>query len=209
MLLWSTGFIGARLGMPHAEPMTFLALRFGITAVCLAVGAVLWRAPWTARIGDWGHLAVAGLLMHGLYLGGVFIAIRLGLEAGLSALIVSLQPLLVAAAAPFILAERIGWQRWCGLGLGMLGAGLVLSGKLGAGAGFWAVAALLGITIGTLYRGPHRRRPARALAGSATTATVIATATSKGSVRRAARWLTTCYRSEARRCWSVEARSGG
>lgn len=159
MLLWSTGFIGARLGMPHAEPMTFLALRFGITAACLAVGAVVWGAPWPARVGDWGHLAVAGLLMHGIYLGGVFVAIRLGLEAGLSALIVSLQPLLVAAAAPFILAERIGWQRWCGLALGMLGAGLVLSGKLGAGAGFWAVAAcvaaLLGITVGTLYQKRH------------------------------------------------------
>ena len=159
MLLWSTGFIGARLGMPHAEPMTFLALRFGITAVCLAVGAVLWRAPWPARIGDWGHLAVAGLLMHGIYLGGVFVAIRLGLEAGLSALIVSLQPLLVAAAAPFILAETIGWRRWLGLGLGMLGAALVLSGKLGHGAAFLAVfacvVALLGITIGTLYQKRH------------------------------------------------------
>jgi len=156
VLLWSTGFIGARLGMPHAEPMTFLALRFLITASCLAIAAVLWRAVWPTRARDWGHLALAGLLMHGVYLGGVFVAIRLGLEAGLSALIVSLQPLLVAAAAPFILAERIGPRRWLGLGLGMLGAALVLSGKLGHGGGFWAVAAcvvaLLGITIGTLYQ---------------------------------------------------------
>ena len=134
VLLWSTGFIGARLGMPHAEPMTFLALRFALTAACLAVVAAAWRAPWPPRPRDWGHLALAGLLMHGVYLGGVFVAIRLGLEAGLSALIVSLQPLLVAAAAPFLLAERIGTRRWLGLGLGMLGAGLVLSGKLGHGA---------------------------------------------------------------------------
>ncbi|MGD9507347.1 MAG: DMT family transporter [Geminicoccaceae bacterium] len=156
MLLWSTGFIGARLGMPYAEPMTFLSLRFLITAVCLAMIAGLWRATWPNRPVDWGHLAVAGLLMHGVYLGGVFVAIRLGLEAGLSALIVSLQPLLVAAAAPFILSEKIGWRRWLGLAFGMLGAGLVLSSKLGHGADFVAVAAcvmaLLGITIGTLYQ---------------------------------------------------------
>ena len=159
VLLWSTGFLGARLGLPYAEPMTFLALRFAITAACLAVLAILWRAQWPARARDWGHLALAGLLMHGVYLGGVFVAIRLGLEAGLSALIVSLQPLLVAAVAPFVLDERIGLHRWIGLGLGMLGAGLVLSGKLGHGGGFWAVAACVaalgGITVGTLYQKRH------------------------------------------------------
>ena len=157
VLLWSTGFIGARLGMPHAEPMTFLALRFALTAACLMAGALLWRAAWPSRPAEWGHLAVAGLLMHGVYLGGVFVAIRLGLEAGLSALIVSLQPLLVAAAAPFLLAERVGARRWLGLGLGLLGVSLVLGGKLGHGAAsFWAVAACLGalggITVGTLYQ---------------------------------------------------------
>ena len=157
VLLWSTGFIGARLGMPHAEPMTFLALRFALTAACLMAGALLWRAAWPSRPAEWGHLAVAGLLMHGVYLGGVFVAIRLGLEAGLSALIVSLQPLLVAAAAPFLLAERVGARRWLGLGLGLLGVSLVLGGKLGHGAAsFWAVAACLGalggITAGTLYQ---------------------------------------------------------
>jgi drug/metabolite transporter (DMT)-like permease len=157
VLLWSTGFIGARLGMPHAEPMTFLSLRFALTAGCLAAVAAVWRAPWPGRAAEWGHLAMAGLLMHGAYLGGVFVAIRLGLEAGLSALIVSLQPLLVAAAAPFLLRERVSARRWLGLGLGLLGVTLVLSGKLGQGAaGFWPVAACLGalagITIGTLYQ---------------------------------------------------------
>ena len=129
----------------------------------LAVAALVWRAPWPRRPADWGHLALAGLLMHGVYLGGVFVAIRLGLEAGLSALIVSLQPLLVAAAAPFLLAERIGARRWLGLGLGMLGVGLVLSGKLGHGGGdpgrSWpASVALAGITVGTLYQKRHLRR---------------------------------------------------
>jgi drug/metabolite transporter (DMT)-like permease len=156
VVLWSTGFIGARLGMPHAEPMTFLALRFALTAVCLAALAAFWQAPWPPRPRDWGHLAVAGLLMHGIYLGGVFVAIRLGLEAGLSALIVSTQPLLVAAAAPFLLAEQVTLRRWLGLGLGLVGVTLVLAGKLGQGGGFWAVAAcvtaLAGITAGTLYQ---------------------------------------------------------
>jgi drug/metabolite transporter (DMT)-like permease len=157
VLLWSTGFIGARLGMPHAEPMTFLTLRFALTAACLVVAALAWRAPWPRCLAQWGHLALAGLLMHGVYLGGVFVAIRLGLEAGLSALIVSLQPLLVAAAAPFLLAERVGGRRWLGLGLGLLGVTLVLGGKLGHGAAsFWAMVACLGalggITAGTLYQ---------------------------------------------------------
>jgi drug/metabolite transporter (DMT)-like permease len=107
VLLWSTGFVGARLGMPHAEPMTFLALRFALTAALLGLAALLLRAAWPPRPADWGHLAVAGLLMHGVYLGGVFVAIRLGLEAGLSALIVSLQPLLVAATARVFLGERV------------------------------------------------------------------------------------------------------
>ena len=156
VLLWSTGFIGARLGMPHAEPMTFLAIRFALTAAILLVVALLLRVPWPARASAWGHLAVAGLLMHGVYLGGVFVAIRLGLEAGLSALIVSTQPLLVAAAAPFLLAEPVGARRWLGLALGLVGVSLVLSGKLGGSGGGMAVmacvAALVGITVGTLYQ---------------------------------------------------------
>jgi drug/metabolite transporter (DMT)-like permease len=157
VLLWSTGFIGARLGMPHAEPMTFLSLRFALTAAVLALAALVWRAPWPRRPTEWGHLAAAGLLMHGVYLGGVFVAIRLGLEAGLSALIVGLQPLLVAAAAPLVLAERVSTRTWLGLALGLAGVALVLARKLGLGSGdalaaLACLAALAGITIGTLYQ---------------------------------------------------------
>jgi drug/metabolite transporter (DMT)-like permease len=157
VLLWSTGFIGARLGMPHAEPMTFLTLRFALTAALLAGAAALLRAPWPRRPADWGHLSVAGLLMHGVYLGGVFVAIRLGLEAGLSALIVSLQPLLVAASAGLLLGERVGPRAWLGLGLGLCGVALVLGRKLGlsgtqALGALTCVAALAGITVGTLYQ---------------------------------------------------------
>jgi drug/metabolite transporter (DMT)-like permease len=157
VVLWSTGFIGARFGMPHAEPLTFLSLRFALTAALLAIAAAAWRAPWPRRPSDWGHLAVSGFLMHGVYLGGVFVAIRLGLEAGLSALIVCLQPLLVAAAAPLLLRERVGPVTWLGLGLGLLGVTLVLARKLGIGSGqviaaLACVAALAGITVGTLYQ---------------------------------------------------------
>lgn len=157
VLLWSTGFIGARLGMPHAEPMTFLALRFALTAALLGLAALVWRAPWPRRPADWGHLAVSGLLMHGVYLGGVFVAIRMGLEAGLSALIVCLQPLLVAATAPLLLRERVGPRSWIGLALGLLGVTLVLARKLGTGTGeagavAACVLALAGITIGTVYQ---------------------------------------------------------
>ncbi len=157
MVLWSTGFIGTRLGMPHAEPMTFLALRFALTALLLGLTALLWRAPWPRGPADWGHLAISGCLMHGVYLGGVFVAIRLGLEAGLSALIVCLQPLLVAAAAPLFLHERVGPRGWIGLALGLLGVTLVLGRKLGMGSGEAAavsacVLALGGITVGTLYQ---------------------------------------------------------
>ena len=93
--------------------------------------------------------------MHGVYLGGVFVAIRLGLEAGLSALIVSLQPLLVAAAAPFVLAERVSLRRWLGLGLGLLGVVLVLAGKLGHGT------AALGASppVSAALARHHRRHP--------------------------------------------------
>jgi drug/metabolite transporter (DMT)-like permease len=157
VVLWSTGFIGARYGMPHAEPMTFLAIRFALTAAILGPIALLGRAPWPRRGRDLLHLAVAGLLVHAAYLGGVFVAIRLGLEAGLSAMIVSLQPLLVAASAPFLLGERVGRTTWAGLALGLLGVVLVLARKLGLGSDDgWAVlaclGALAGITAGTLYQ---------------------------------------------------------
>ena len=91
--LWSTGFIGARLGMPHTEPLTFLFVRY--LAVLAIMGALAWftHAPWPAHRRDWWHIGVAGLMLHAGYLGGVFVSISLGLPAGGAALVVSLQPL--------------------------------------------------------------------------------------------------------------------
>lgn len=157
VLLWSTGFIGAKLGLPYAEPMTFLVLRFAAVTVMLCLFAALTAAPWPQ---DWrmaGHIAVAGLLLHGVYLGGVFASIFHGVPAGISALIVGIQPLLVAAAAGPVLGERVTARQWLGLGLGLGGVVLVVWTKLDIGVGTaWGYAlsgiALVGITIGTLYQ---------------------------------------------------------
>jgi drug/metabolite transporter (DMT)-like permease len=157
VLLWSTGFIGARLGLPHAGPLTFLALRYGLAAALLVLVAIVSRAPWPTRLTDIGHFAVAGLLVHGVYLGGVFLGISMGVEAGVSALIVGLQPLLTAAFAGILLGERVIPRQWLGLALGLFGVALVLAGKIGQTPGsllgsIACVAALVGITAGTLYQ---------------------------------------------------------
>lgn len=157
VLLWSTGFIGARLGLPHAEPLTFLALRYALAASLLVLVALAMKAPWPRTWREVGHYAVAGILVHGLYLGGVFVAIGLGVEAGVSALIVGLQPLLTAALAGTLLGEQVSRRQWLGLVLGLGGVGLVLAGKLGHGTGtllgsLACIVALFGITAGTLYQ---------------------------------------------------------
>ena len=157
VLLWSTGFIGAKLGTPHAEPLTFLALRFAVVGVLLGSICVLARAPWPRSAREYGHLAVAGLLVQAGYLGGVFTAIHLGLSAGAAALIVGLQPLVTACVAGPVLGERIGRLQWLGFALGLAGVVLVLgpdanaTGATPASLGF-ACVALLSITAGTVYQ---------------------------------------------------------
>jgi drug/metabolite transporter (DMT)-like permease len=160
VVLWSTGFIGAKLGLPYAGPLTFLALRFWLAAVLLTLLALATRAPWPRRKVEVRHYAVAGLLVHALYLGGVFVGISLGVEAGVSAMIVSVQSFLVAALAGLVLGERVAPRQWAGLGLGLLGVVLILARKLGHGLGdalgaLACVAALLGMTAGTLYQKRH------------------------------------------------------
>lgn len=157
VLLWSTGFIGAKLGLPYAEPMTFLAVRFAIASGLLLLIVLLWRAPWPRSWAQAGHIAVAGLLLHGLYLGSVFAAIALGVEAGVAALIVSLQPLLVAAAAAPLLGERTTRLQWLGLAIGILGVALVVWRKLGLGLGTplgmgLTIVGLFGLAAATLYQ---------------------------------------------------------
>jgi drug/metabolite transporter (DMT)-like permease len=157
VLLWSTGFIGAKFGLPHAEPMTFLAVRMVIVTGLLGTVALVMRAPWPATPAMVGHIAVAGLLVHGVYLGGVFAAIASGLPAGTSALIVGLQPILTAVLVGPLLGERLGRRQWAGLVLGFVGVVLVVWEKAalrdGMGPGLaLSTLALLGITAGTLYQ---------------------------------------------------------
>lgn len=165
VLLWSTGFIGAKLGLPYAEPFTFLALRFALAATLLGALALALRTPWPTNPTAFAHCAAVGLLLHGCYLGGVFSAIHLGMSAGLSALIVGLQPLLTAILGQRLLHEPVAPRQWFGLLLGLAGVGLVLGAPLLRGGplavslpAFGAVTiALVGGTLGTLYQRQYGR----------------------------------------------------
>ncbi len=159
VLLWATGFIGAKLGLPYAPPLKFLLWRFAVVIVLMTAIALASRALWPRGVQLW-HVAVAGLLLQAGYLAGVFISLDLGMPAGVSALVVGLQPILTAvfvASTRSSLRERIGPRQWAGFVLGFGGVGLVVSNKLGAGVFGWpafvsVVIALLSITAGTLYQ---------------------------------------------------------
>lgn len=158
--LWSTGFVGAKFGLPDAEPLTFLTLRYAIVLVLM--GALAWymRAPWPRAGREWLHIGVSGVLIHGVYLGGVFIAIGHGLPAGVTAIVVGLQPVLTALGAGLLLGERVRPTQWAGLALGFVGVALVVAHKVvGSTSGGMVVSmllpafiALLAITAGTLYQ---------------------------------------------------------
>lgn len=156
VVLWASGFIGAKFGLPYAEPMTFLSIRMAVALLLLGAVIVITRPTWPG-VGGAMHSAVTGLLMHGLYLGGVFVSIHQHLPAGLTALIVGLQPVLTSTLANRWLGERVIVRQWIGLVLGAVGIYLVVHGKTAAGDTSvlaWAASAvaLTGITIGTLYQ---------------------------------------------------------
>ena len=156
VLIWSTGFIVARYGMPYAPPMKFLAVRYALSVACFVVWALCARVSWPRLPRQWLHLAVTGVLMHGGYLGGVWTAVKLGMGAGMAALLVSLQPVLTA----IWLSSRgshVTRAQWAGLSLGLLGLVMVVWAKLGQGEVnaanlACAIVALLAITAGTLYQ---------------------------------------------------------
>ncbi len=155
VLLWSTGFIGAKLGLPYAEPMTFLLLRFVAAAALILPVVLLMRASWPGSLREVAHIAVAGLLIHAAYLSGVYISIAGGTPAGIVALITSLQPILTAVAAGPLLAERVSRRQWSGLWLGLIGVAMVVVDKLvpsGVGSVGFAVFALVSLSAGTLYQ---------------------------------------------------------
>lgn len=167
VLIWSTGFVVARFGMPHGGPMAFLSWRYGFSILVFGLWVAWTRAVWPRQRAQWWHLAVTGVLIHAGYLGGVWAAVKGGLGAGLAALIVGLQPMLTAlwlsarghdgqhphrGAGP-----AVGRQQWLGLCLGLAGLVLVVADKLRLGEARpltvgLAVLALASITIGTLYQ---------------------------------------------------------
>ena len=157
VLIWSTGFIVARYGMPNSPPFTFLLWRYIFSILCFVLWVKWARVPWPQGRAQWGHLAITGVLMHAGYLGGVWAAVKVGMGAGLTALIVGLQPVLTA----IWLSARGGHvsrRQWQGLALGFVGLAMVVSRKLEGGVEVtpWSltmiVMALVSITTGTLYQ---------------------------------------------------------
>ena len=163
VLIWSTGFIVARYGMPHAPPITFLTIRYALSLMCFGVWIALARAEWPKTRAQWLHLCVSGVLMHAGYLGGVWAAVKAGMGAGTVALLVGLQPVLTAvwlSQTQQSEGARTSRRQWLGLLLGLIGLVLVVWRKLGVGElSAWnlslAALALLSITAGTLYQKRH------------------------------------------------------
>ncbi len=155
--LYGAGFVGARLGLPHAEPFVFLALRFAIAAAILGVIAMLMGNAWPRRPEQWRPIVMAGLLTVGVFSVGVFYSIAGGVSPAVSALIIALHPLLVAVAAPVWLGERVAGRQWLGLLLGLGGVFLVVRHGLALEPGLgWPLAfsfiGLLGLSAGNLYQ---------------------------------------------------------
>lgn len=193
VVLWSSGHITSKLGLPFIEPFKFLSIRFALSALLLGAIALAVRAPWPRERGQLGHILVAGLLMHAAYLGGVFVSIHLGLAAGALAVITGIQPILTGVAVGPVFGERVSGRQWLGLVLGFVGVGLVMWEKARiegtTGAAFIAAAlCLTAITIGTLYQkrfcGDHDIRSMNAiqLGASAVVCTVVSLFFETGTV---------------------------
>ena len=163
VLIWSTGFVVAKYGLPYAPPLTFLSIRYVLSLLCFLVWIALARVSWPRGQQQWLHLAVSGVLIHAGYLGGVWMAIKLGMGSGLASLMVGLQPVLTALWVSSVAsadhgAEKVTQRQWLGLALGLGGLVLVVSRKFGSTQEVTALTlvaitvALLSITAGTLYQ---------------------------------------------------------
>ena len=169
VLIWSTGFIVARYGMPYAPPLSFLALRYALSIVCFLPWIVWAGVRWPQGRAQWGHLAVTGMLMHAGYLGGVWVAVKAGMGSGLSSLVVGLQPVLTAIWLSRMVGadSRVTARQWLGLTLGFAGLVMVVWRKFEGGTPgdtatvfnlMAALTALLCITVGTLYQKRYVQR---------------------------------------------------
>jgi drug/metabolite transporter (DMT)-like permease len=159
VVLWSTGFIAAKYGLPYAPPLTFLLYRFVAVAVLMALVCLVTGARWPSRRTEYLNVAIAAWLVHGLYLGGVFVALSKGLPAGTAAMLVGLQPIVTVFLARAWLREPVVAGQWAGLALGLAGVWLVVRHKVSLDADPVALAAiavaLAGISVGTLWQKRH------------------------------------------------------
>lgn len=162
VLLWSTGWIVARYTAPHADPLAFLSVRYIAAAAALFVLCLAMRVNWPSSPATWGHAILSGVLLHGVYLGGVWWAIAHGVPASLSGLIAALQPLLTALSAPFLVGERLTRGQWLGIVLGLAGLLIAIIPRIAVLEASQIVAALIplavnvvgmvGVTAGTIYQ---------------------------------------------------------
>ena len=155
IFIWASGFVAAKYGLPYAEPLTFLSMRYLGVVILMLTLALIMRAPWPERK-DWLPIAIAGVLMQAIYLGGIWCAVKLGMPAGMAALIANTQPILTAIMGP-IIGERIRGKQWLGLAFGIAGVGLVVANKisvvhLSLASVALAIMALLAMTSGTIYQ---------------------------------------------------------
>jgi drug/metabolite transporter (DMT)-like permease len=159
VLLWSTGFIAAKYGLPYAPPLSFLFFRFLAVAALMALVCVATGVRWPSRPAEYVNVAIAAWLVHGLYLGGVFVALSKGLPAGTAAMLVGLQPIVTVFLARVWLGEAVVARQWAGLALGLAGVWLVVRHKVSLDADPVALAALAvalaGISVGTLWQKRH------------------------------------------------------
>jgi drug/metabolite transporter (DMT)-like permease len=177
--VWGAGYVATKAGLQYAAPFTFLSLRFLFALICLAPVLLLWRARWPESRAEWGHLAVAGLLMHVVQLGGSHYAQYLGMSAGVAALVISCQPLVTAVVAVNFMGERLAPRQWLGVLLGLAGVALVVWHKIDirevTAANLAAtLIALAGVTAGTLYQ--RRFNPHCDLKAAAAIQALVATA---------------------------------
>jgi drug/metabolite transporter (DMT)-like permease len=147
VFFWSTGWIAAKFAAPHADPLWYLTIRFACAGIIIALYAIAMRAPWPSGRRAWLHALISGALLHGIYLGGVWWAVKHGLSAGISGLLAALQPLLTALLAPYLLKETITPRQWTGVAIGLFGVLLVLSPKLGVALGGTGEAAWMALGI--------------------------------------------------------------
>ncbi|HTT38775.1 MAG TPA: DMT family transporter [Burkholderiales bacterium] len=156
-VLWSSAWIAGKIGLEFTGPLTLLEIRFSAAALVMLLIVLLTAAPWPRRWADYGHLAVAGLLINGLTMASLYTGLSDGVSAGVSALIAGLTPLLTALVAGPVLGERLGAGRWFGLAIGFLGVAMVVMNKISTASGSWegyavTFVALAAFVVGTLYQ---------------------------------------------------------